>query len=162
MEAGAAAVTVLCRRAEPQVVQPYRWLTFAGFLRHLGDLDDAWRWRFMRAVLELREGFPQATWDRCAHHPGFRLLTGAPVRAARLEGDAVTLDTPTGPLTADFVIAGTASRSTSPPGPNSRPSRTTSPPGATANAAPPGQENPRLAVFPYLATTTPSPSANAG
>ncbi len=107
LEAGAAAVTVLCRRAEAQVVQPYRWLTFAGFLRHLGDLDDAWRWRFMSAVMGLREGFPQATWDRCARHPAFRFLPGAPIRAARMDGGAVVLDTPRGAVTADLAIAAT-------------------------------------------------------
>ena len=78
LEAGAEEVTVFCRRAEPQVVQPFRWLTFAGFLRHLSDLDDPWRWRFMSHILGLREGFPQPTFDRCAAHPGFRLRTGAP------------------------------------------------------------------------------------
>ena len=55
-----------CRRPQPQTIQPYRWLTFAGFLRHLSDLDDAWRWRFMSRILGMREGFPQATYDRCA------------------------------------------------------------------------------------------------
>jgi cation diffusion facilitator CzcD-associated flavoprotein CzcO len=60
LEAGAAAVHLFCRRAEIQVIQPYRWLTFRGFLRHFSDLDDGWRWRFMRAILEMREGFPQA------------------------------------------------------------------------------------------------------
>jgi cation diffusion facilitator CzcD-associated flavoprotein CzcO len=51
LEAGARAVTLFCRRATPQVIQPYRWLTFRGFLAHLGDLDDARRWRIMRHVL---------------------------------------------------------------------------------------------------------------
>ena len=54
LEAGAAEVHLLCRRAQIQVIQPYRWLTFRGFLRHLSDLDDAWRWRFMRTILEMR------------------------------------------------------------------------------------------------------------
>ena len=71
LEAGAAEVHLFCRRAEIQVIQPYRWLTFRGFLRHFCDLDDAWRWRFMRAILEMREGFPQATYDRCARHRQF-------------------------------------------------------------------------------------------
>jgi hypothetical protein len=60
LEAGAAAVHLFCRSAEIQVIQPYRWLTFRGFLRQFSDLDDGWRWRFMRAILEMREGFPQA------------------------------------------------------------------------------------------------------
>ena len=54
LEAGAASVHLLCRRSEIQLVQPYRWLTFRGFLRHFSDLDDVWRWRFMRAILEYR------------------------------------------------------------------------------------------------------------
>ncbi|RVU13918.1 NAD(P)-binding domain-containing protein [Methylobacterium oryzihabitans] len=150
LEAGAASVTVLCRRAEPQVIQPYRWLTFAGFLRHLGDLDDAWRWRFMRAVLELREGFPQATWDRCARHSGFRCLSGAPVRAAGVENDAVTLETPAGPVTADFVIAGTGIEIDVSARPELAAFAHNIASWGDRYAAPPGQENPRLAAFPYL------------
>ncbi len=111
LEAGAAEVALFCRRAEPQVVQPYRWLTFAGFLRHLSDLDDAWRWRFMSRILGMREGFPQQTYDRCARHPAFSLRTGAPWTAARVVGQAmeqaVELQTPCGSHTADFLICGT-------------------------------------------------------
>jgi cation diffusion facilitator CzcD-associated flavoprotein CzcO len=107
LEAGAAEVHLLCRRAEIQLVQPYIWLTFRGFLRHFSDLDDAWRWRFMRAILELREGFPQATYDRCARFSNFRLHEGAPVKAARRVGDAVELQTPRRTIPADFIICGT-------------------------------------------------------
>lgn len=107
LEAGAAEVHLLCRRAQIQVIQPYRWLTFRGFLRHLSDLDDAWRWRFMRTILEMREGFPQATYDRCARHANFTLHEGAPVEAACVTGKGVELRTPRGAITADFVICGT-------------------------------------------------------
>ena len=107
LEAGAASVTLLCRRAAVQTVQPYRWLTFAGFLRHLSDLPDAWRWRFMSRVLGLREGFPQPTYDRCARHAAFTLLEGAPVQAARVQEGAAALQTPQGTLLADYVICGT-------------------------------------------------------
>jgi FAD-dependent urate hydroxylase len=107
LEAGAAEVHLLCRRAEIQLIQPYRWLTFRGFLRHFCDLDDAWRWRFMRAILELREGFPQATYDRCAQFANFHLLEGAPIEAAREIDDVVELQTPRGVVSANFVICGT-------------------------------------------------------
>jgi FAD-dependent urate hydroxylase len=107
LEAGAAEVVLFCRRPEPQVVQPYRWLTFAGFLRHLADLDDPWRWRFMRHILSLREGFPQETYDRCAVHGAFQLRSGAPWTAARQHGDAVVVETPKGSHTADYLICGT-------------------------------------------------------
>ena len=107
LEAGAADVAVYCRRAEPQVVQPYRWLTFAGFLSHVGDLPDEWRWRFMSRILGMREGFPQPTWDRCARHGAFRLVTGTPWTGAREAGGVVEIATAQGTVTADFVICGT-------------------------------------------------------
>ena len=106
LEAG-AEVHLLCRRAEVQTVQPYHWLTFRGFLRHLSDLDDAWRWRFMKTVLEMREGFPQPTWDRCARHAGFHLHEGSPVESAQQLGNTVELQTPSGTYQADLVICGT-------------------------------------------------------
>ncbi|WLB51349.1 NAD(P)-binding domain-containing protein [Bradyrhizobium japonicum] len=107
LEAGAAEVHLLCRRAQIQVIQPYRWLTFRGFLRHLSDLDDAWRWRFMRKILEMREGFPQPTYDRCARHANFTLHEGAPVESVRQADSGVELQTPRGAISADFVICGT-------------------------------------------------------
>ena len=106
LEAGASEVHLLCRRAKIQVIQPYRWLTFRGFLRHFCDLDDVWRWRFMRAILELREGFPQATYDRCARFSNFHLHQGSPVEAAHEVGEGVQLQTPRGALSANFVICG--------------------------------------------------------
>lgn len=109
LEAGAAAVHLLCRRREAQVVQPYRWLTFRGFLRHLSDLDDSWRWRFMRHVLSMREGFPQPTYDRCADHAAFRMHTGTGVHGSRYDeaSERIELETENGPMQADFVIAAT-------------------------------------------------------
>ena len=109
LEAGAAKVFLLCRRLEPQLLQPYRWLTFRGFMRHLSDLDDSWRWRFMRHILTLREGFPQDTYNRCSRHAGFDLRTGASVLGAEWNADMqrVELQTTQGSLDADFVISAT-------------------------------------------------------
>jgi len=107
LEHGAAQVHLFCRRPIVQVVQPYRWLTFAGFLRHLSDLDDAWRWRFMSRVLGMREGFPQETYDRCACHPNFLLHTDMTWRGARENGARIEVATSRGPFAADFLICGT-------------------------------------------------------
>lgn len=107
LEARAAGVHLLCRRLEPQVIQPYRWLSFRGFMRHFCDLDDEWRWRFMSRVLGLREGFTQQTYDRCMRHEAFAILSGSPVQAAHMAGGAVRLETGAGVIAADFVIAAT-------------------------------------------------------
>ncbi len=111
LEHGAAEVHLFCRRAEPQLVQPYRWLTFAGFLENMHAMPDEWRWRFMAHVLGLREAFPQDTWNRCARHANFRMHVGRPWTDARVASDGrVEIATPRGGFAADFLICGTGVR----------------------------------------------------
>ena len=66
----------------------------------------------MSHILGMREGFPQATYDRCARYAAFCLRTGASWTSARLIGDAVEIALSlgartTGTHTADFLICGT-------------------------------------------------------
>jgi FAD-dependent urate hydroxylase len=150
LEAGAAEVQLFCRRAEIQVIQPYRWLTFRGFLRHFCDLDDAWRWRFMRAILEMREGFPQATYDRCARHPNFRLQEGASIDTARETDSGVELQTPRGVFAADFVICGTGIDMNFAGRPELRNCAANIATWADRYQPPPDECSPRLGRFPYL------------
>lgn len=105
LEAGAASVRMFVRRERMQRIQPYRWLTFAGFLRHYCDLDDAWRWRFMSHILGLRESIPQATYDRVRAHANFEIVTGAPWESATARADRVELTTPRGAFGADYLIS---------------------------------------------------------
>lgn len=111
LEHGAAEVSVFCRRADLQRVQPFRWLSFPGFLGHFSELDDAWRWRFMNHLLSIREAFPKETWERASRHAAFRLETGAPwERCESVEGPngpVARLQTPRGTFEADFLIIGT-------------------------------------------------------
>ena len=151
LESGAAEVNLFCRRAEIQVIQPYRWLTFRGFFRHFSDLDDAWRWRFMRTILEMREGFPQATYDRCARHPNFRLQEGAPVEAAAETPDGVELQTPNGAFAADFVICGTGIDMNFAGRPELKNCAANIASWADRYHPPPDERSPRLGRFPYLA-----------
>jgi cation diffusion facilitator CzcD-associated flavoprotein CzcO len=151
LEAGAAEVQLFCRRAEIQVIQPYRWLTFRGFLRHFSDLDDAWRWRFMRTILEMREGFPQATYDRCARHSNFRLQEGVPVDAAIETTSGVELKTPRGAFAADFVICGTGIDMNFAGRPELRNCAANIASWADRYQPPPDELSPRLGRFPYLA-----------
>ena len=151
LEHGAAEVHLFCRRLRPQVVQPYRWLTFAGFLRHLSDLDDAWRWRFMSTILGMREGFPQETYDRCARHANFRLHTDAAWLAARVSGQRVELDTARGPFTADFLICGTGIDMGFELRPELRQFADNIATWADRYVPPDAERNDRLARYPYLA-----------
>ena len=151
LEAGAAEVHLFCRRAEIQVIQPYRWLTFRGFLRHFSDLDDAWRWRFMRAVLEMREGFPQATYDRCARHANFHLQEGAPIESATPTDRGIELQTPKGKFSADFAICGTGIDMNFAGRRELQHCAGNIATWADRYQPPPDERSPRLGRFPYLA-----------
>lgn len=107
LEAGAGEVHIFFRRPELQRVQPYKQVSYTGFLRHLGDLDDARRWRMMHHLLMLREAFPAETWARVTRHPNVTLHPGAGWAAAEAVGGRVRVDTAKGPFTCDHVIAGT-------------------------------------------------------
>ena len=152
LEAGAASVHLLCRRMDLQVIQPYRWLTFRGFLRHLSDLDDPWRWRFMRHILGLREGFTQQTWERCAQHDHFHLHSGCSVIASRpsTDGDTVELDTSQGPMTADFVISATGIEVDFHARPELAAFADNIATWADRYQPPAEEQDPRLGTFPYL------------
>jgi len=151
LESGAKEVHLFCRRAEPMVIQPYRWLTFAGFLRHLHEMPDDRRWRFMSYILGLREGFPQDTYDRVIAFPSFTMHVGRPWTGAREEGGRVVLATARGAFAADYAICGTGVRMD--------PSLVPELAGFADNIAlwsdrytpPPEEANGRLAAFPYLA-----------
>ncbi len=151
LEHGAAEVLVLCRRAEVQVVQPYRWLTFRGFLDHLGDLDDEWRWRLMSRVLGLREGFPQETYDRCARHRNFRILTGAELHGAQVRDGRIEIASPVGRVAADFVICGTGIEMDFARKPELQRFASNIATWGDRYTPPESERNDRLARFPYLA-----------
>ncbi|MFL1460873.1 NAD(P)-binding domain-containing protein [Roseococcus sp. DSY-14] len=151
LEHGAAEVHLFCRRAEPMVVQPYRWLTFAGFLRHIGEMPDAWRWRFMSHILGLREGFAQDHYDRVIRWPNFVLHAGRPWTAAREQGGRAVLETPGGPFAADFLICGTGTRMDPALCPELALCHANVAAWADRHAPPPEERNERLAAFPYLA-----------
>lgn len=150
LEGGAAEVHLFCRRAEPQVIQPYRWLTFAGFMRHIGEMDDAWRWRFMSHIMGLREGFPQATYDRCATHPNFTLRVGETWRDAHVQDGRLCLVTERGRFTADLAIACVGIEQDFALRPELSAFADNIATWAERFTPPPQERNDRLAAFPYL------------
>jgi len=152
LEHGAAAVHLFCRRAEPMIVQPYRWLTFAGFMKHLGEMPDEWRWRFMQHILGLREGFPPDTWARVAAFDSFTMHVGRPWTGARIVDGRVVLATSTIPFTADFVICGTGIDHDARRRPELAGCADNIATWGDRYTAPDDERNDRLARFPYLAS----------
>lgn len=101
----------LFTRRRPTGIQPFRWLTFAGFMRHLGDMPDLWRWRFMANILNAREGFPADTYARVMAFPDtFTMHAERPWTDARMEDGRIRIETTRGPFLADYAICGTGTR----------------------------------------------------
>jgi cation diffusion facilitator CzcD-associated flavoprotein CzcO len=151
LERGAGEVHLFCRRANLMDVQPYRWLTFAGFLRHLGDMPDAWRWRFMQKILTMREGFTQETYDRANRFPNFLMHMGRPWTGARVGADGrVVLETPRGPFTADYLICGTGVRMDATARPELAACAQNIATWADRYTPPEAEASERLGAFPYL------------
>ncbi len=151
LEHGAAEVHLFCRRAEPMVVQPYRWLTFAGFLRHMGEVPDEWRWRIMAHVLGLREGFAQDHYDRVIRWPNFTMHVGREWTGAAMRDGRVVLETPRGPFAADYLICGTGTRMDPALCPELAHCARNVASWGDRYAPPEAERNERLARFPYLA-----------
>ncbi len=146
-----ASVDLFCRR-RPTGVQRFRWLTFAGFLRHMGDMPDLWRWRFMGNILRAREGFPPDTYTRVmAFEDRFTMHAERDWMGARMEGDRIRIETSRGPFLADFVICGTGIRQNVQARPELAPFADKIALWSDRFAPPTGEEDPLLAAYPYLA-----------
>ncbi len=107
LEAGAASAEVCFRRTQLPLSNPRRWMEFAGFLAHYPELPDEQRWRYMKRLYDISQPPPEPTFRRATSLPGFRMRPATPWLSLREQGGAVLVQTPTGPIEYDFVIAGT-------------------------------------------------------
>lgn len=110
LEAGAAEAVVCLRRKEIQRINPQHWMGKAGFLRHFADLNDDWKWRFMRHMFNYNIPAPQDAYNRLSRLAGAQIRQNAGWRAVRpvkgREGDEVEIETTSGDtIRTDFLIA---------------------------------------------------------
>lgn len=107
LEAGAASADLCFRRPQLPLSNPRRWMEFAGYLAHYPELPDAERWHYMKRLYDISQPPPEPTFRKATSFPGFRLRPATPWLSLREQGGAVIADTPSGTLEFDFVIAGT-------------------------------------------------------
>jgi cation diffusion facilitator CzcD-associated flavoprotein CzcO len=107
LDHGAAAVHLLFRRQKLVNVNAYRWAEFVGFLKHLGDLPDADKYRFIAQLVKMGQLPPADTLSRAQAHAGFHLHPGSGWRKLARRDDAVEIETDSGTIVADFVIVAT-------------------------------------------------------
>ena len=132
------------------MVQRYRWLTFAGFMKHLGDMPDEWRWRIMGNIMRAREGFPADTYKRVMAFPNATIHVARPWTDARMEDGRIRIETPRGPFHADFAICGTGIRQNVALRPELASFADKIALWSHRYTPSPGEEDPLLAAFPYL------------
>jgi FAD-dependent urate hydroxylase len=104
---GAAEVRLFFRRKQLVNVNSYRWAEFAGFLRHLGDLPDPDKWRFISQILRMGQLPPADTYRRAREHPGFSIHGGSAWKTLEVRGDGVVITTEQERFEVDFVIVAT-------------------------------------------------------
>jgi xanthine/CO dehydrogenase XdhC/CoxF family maturation factor/cation diffusion facilitator CzcD-associated flavoprotein CzcO len=107
LEAGAGAVHMYFRRPSLVNVNAYRWAEFVGFLRHMGELPDADKWRFISQILRMGQLPPTDTYKRAIEHEHFELRAGTGWKSIEMRGDAIAIGTDAGVHEYDYIIAGT-------------------------------------------------------
>jgi FAD-dependent urate hydroxylase len=107
LERGAAEVRLFFRRKQLVRVNAYRWAEFVGFLRHLGDLSDADKWRFILQIQRMGQLPPTDTYNRALQYPGFHVHAGSAWKSLSTRGDVVRIETESGTFECDFVIVAT-------------------------------------------------------
>ena len=105
LEAGAARVDLLVRRAELPRINKGKGAGSPGVAHGFWALLDAWKWRFRHYVNVQQVPPPQGSTLRVSRHANAHFHLGAPVHSATQRGDgALRLDTAKGPLATDFLI----------------------------------------------------------
>ncbi|HMJ09973.1 MAG TPA: NAD(P)/FAD-dependent oxidoreductase [Polyangiaceae bacterium] len=107
LERGAREVRVFFRREQLVSVNAYRWAEFVGFLKHLADLPDADKWRFILRILRMGQLPPKDTLRRASALPGFHLHPGSTWRSLEYGESGIGISTDQGRFDTDFVIIGT-------------------------------------------------------
>jgi cation diffusion facilitator CzcD-associated flavoprotein CzcO len=107
LEAGAREVRLMFRRSEQVAVNAYRWAEFVGFLKHLGDLPDPDKWRFISQILRMGQLPPPDTFRRAAELPGFHMHPGATFQSLSHGPHGIAIRTAVGDFESDFLIVAT-------------------------------------------------------
>jgi FAD-dependent urate hydroxylase len=107
LETGAKSVTVLARSTTMPRTEILDWSNFPGFLNHFADLDDERRYTFTRRMLAFKAPPTLEMFTRAMEAPNCRLVLGAGVLGAGMNGNRVRVDTPAGPFEFDHLLLGT-------------------------------------------------------
>ena len=107
LEAGAREAICYARRPHLPQVNKAKGVSFPGFQRGQGTLDDDWRWRIYTYMLAAGSPPPHESVLRVQKLPGFSFRFGEPWLDVAVEGDGVTVTTTKTTERFDAVLFGT-------------------------------------------------------
>ncbi|MFS2159532.1 SidA/IucD/PvdA family monooxygenase [Pseudomonas sp. Pseusp122] len=111
LEAGAARVDLLVRRADLPRVNKGKGAGNPGMTHGYWRLPDAWKWRIRRYLNAQQVPPPRGSTQRVSRSPNSRFLLNSPIVSASLDpAGAIVLNTPTARLEYDFLIFATGFR----------------------------------------------------
>lgn len=107
LEAGAASVDILVRRAEMPRIDKFTGIGSRGMTHGFMALPPEDKWRFFRMNARAQLPAPRSSVLRVSRHAHARFHFASPITAAREEAGALRVATPRGALRLDFLILAT-------------------------------------------------------
>ena len=107
LEAGAARVAMLARRADVPRINKGMGIGSPGLWLGFNRLTLAQRWSIVQYIGDTGSPPPRSSMLRCSRHPNFAIIARCAPRAAAVKGNRVLLDTTRGLLAFDYLILAT-------------------------------------------------------
>jgi cation diffusion facilitator CzcD-associated flavoprotein CzcO len=102
-----AEVDIFHRLSPVNSINPGTWTEFNGYLAHYPDLSPLEKWRFSRAVAQLKGGPPKSTVARAQQLKNLTIHGGQSWNGVQQDGDDVIVEATNGRFVADHLILGT-------------------------------------------------------
>src|SRR6185437_2047364 len=110
LEAGAASVDLLIRRADIPRVNKGKGAGNPGLTFGWVGLPDTWKWRIRHYLNEQQTPPPRNSTLRVSRHANARFHLGCAIRDLRWNGGTIEVDSSTGRFEFDFMIFSTGFR----------------------------------------------------
>ncbi|AOY90679.1 FAD-dependent oxidoreductase [Cupriavidus sp. USMAA2-4] len=110
LEAGAASVDLLIRRADIPRVNKGKGAGSPGLTHGHPGLSDAWKWRIRHYINSQQVPPPRGSTLRVSRHPNARFHLGCPIEGLEPAGAGLRVQTPKGVFELDFLIFSTGFR----------------------------------------------------
>lgn len=107
LEAGAARVDLLIRRADMPRINKLTGIGSKGIVHGFSALPDAWKWRFLDYAMRAQTPPPRDSTLRVSRHANAHFHFASPILLFADAGDHAVIETPKSRYDVDFVIFGT-------------------------------------------------------